>query len=428
MGGKWRQTTLGEIAAPTKSAFVDGPFGSALPASEYTSVGIPVIRGGNLSLGLERFFDGGYVYISESTAERLSRALCVPGDIVFTKKGTIGQTGIIPEHGLHRRFLISSNQMKLTVDSEKAVPLFVYYAVSSPASRAKIIQDASVTGVPKINLTYLRQFPIDLPSLSEQRAIAHILGTIDDKIELNRRMNETLEAMARALFKSWFVDFDPVRAKAQGQTPAGMDPATAALFPSEFQDSELGEIPKGWSPATASSIAKLTSGKRPNSRFKERTPASPVPLYGGGGVMAYVPEPLYSTAILLTGRVGTLGLLFRVTEPCWPSDNTLVLLPTCGFDFDFLRYHLARVDFASLNRGSTQPLLTQRDLGSQQFVLPPPALRKAFTDVSAPLFARQTANGNETATLRRLRDTLLPRLLSGELSVANAERVVEATA
>ena len=280
----------------------------------------------------------------------------------------------------------------------------------------------------QVTIAHLERHDVSLPNIVEQRAIAHILGTLDDKIELNRRMNDTLEAMARALFKSWFVDFDPVRAKAQGQTPAGMDPATAALFPSEFEHSELGEIPKGWTVDAVSSIARLTSGKRPTSRFNERTPATPVPLYGGGGVMAFVPEPLYSEAILLTGRVGTLGLLFRVTEPCWPSDNTLVLLPTSDFDFDFLRYHLARIDYASLNRGSTQPLLTQRDLGAQQFVLPLPTLRTAFAAATAALFARQTANEKESATLAHLRDALLPRLLSGELSVAQAEEAVEATA
>ena len=108
-----------------------------------------------------------------------------------------------------------------------------------------MLRDASVTGVPKTNVAYLRGFPIPLPPLAEQKAIAHILGTLDDKIELNRRMNETLEAMARALFKSWFVDFDPVRAKAEGRDP-GLPKHLADLFPDSFEESELGEIPKGW--------------------------------------------------------------------------------------------------------------------------------------------------------------------------------------
>ena len=245
MAAEWTHTTLGSIAAKDGYGLVDGPFGSNLPASCYTSDGIPVIRGSNLSLGTTRFRSDEFVFVSGETAKRLERSLCRPLDIVFTKKGTLGQTGFVPNEGPYNLFLLSSNQMKLTVDRRLADPMFVYYFVSSPDSTRKIIQDSEATGVPKTNITYLRDFPIVLPPLSEQRAIAHILATLDDKIELNRRMNETLEAMARALFQSWFVDFDPVRAKAEGRDP-GLPKPIADLFPDSFQDSELGEIPKGW--------------------------------------------------------------------------------------------------------------------------------------------------------------------------------------
>ncbi|MHC5917290.1 MAG: restriction endonuclease subunit S [Nostoc sp.] len=216
-------TTLSVIARKDGRGLVDGPFGSNLPASEYVPVGIPVIRGVNLSLGDVRFKDNEFVCVSDETAKRLERSLCSFEDVIFTKKGTLGQIGIIPRTHRYKKFLISSNQMKLSVDRDIADPLFVYYYLSSAASRKKIIQDSEATGVPKTNLTYLRTFPILLPPLPEQKAIAHILGTLDDKIELNREMNQTLEAMARAIFKSWFVDFDPVRAKMEGRS--GTTPA-----------------------------------------------------------------------------------------------------------------------------------------------------------------------------------------------------------
>ena len=130
----------------------------------------------------------------------------------------------------------------------------MYYWVSSPDSIAKILRDAEATGVPKTNLQYLRTFPVALPPLPEQRAIASILGALDDKIELNRRMNATLEAMARAIFQSWFVDFDPVRAKAEGRE-TGMPAEIAALFPDGFVESELGEIPEGWGLCSIGDIA-----------------------------------------------------------------------------------------------------------------------------------------------------------------------------
>ena len=205
----WQNTTLGLIARQDGYGLVDGPFGSNLPSSDYVQLGIPVIRGSNLSLGTVRFQDEQFVYVSSETAKRLERSLCQSNDIIFTKKGTLGQVGIIPIESRFSRYLISSNQMKLSVDKHIADPLYVYYFVALPASREKIIRDSEVTGVPKTNLAYLRKFPITLPPLPEQQAIAHILGSLDDKIELNRQMNETLEGIVRALFKSWFVDFDP---------------------------------------------------------------------------------------------------------------------------------------------------------------------------------------------------------------------------
>ncbi len=242
----WSKNSLGAIARKDDYGLVDGPFGSNFPASDYTMTGIPVIRGNNLTLGEARFKDEEFVFVSGDTAKRLARSLCRPNDIIFTKKGTLGQTGIVPEDHQYSEFLLSSNQMKLSVDRDVADPLYVYYYVSSPSSREKIVRDAEATGVPKTNLVYLRTFPILLPPLSEQRAIARILGLLDDKIELNRRMNATLEETARAIFQSWFVDFEPVRAKAEGRVPAGLDEATAALFPDGFEDVEGRAVPRGW--------------------------------------------------------------------------------------------------------------------------------------------------------------------------------------
>ncbi len=212
-----------------------------------------------MSLGTNRFDDSAFVFVSDETADRLRRSRCRPLDIVFTKKGTIGQTGLIPEDGKYDRYLISSNQMKLTVNPEVADPLFVYYHVSSRTSREKIRRDSEATGVPKTNLTYLRTFPFRLPPLSEQQAIAEILGALDAKIELNRRMNETLESLARSLFKSWFVDFDPVPAKMDGRPPPGPPPATAALFPDSFEHQNGELIPTGWRSAKLGELSENVS-------------------------------------------------------------------------------------------------------------------------------------------------------------------------
>ncbi len=248
-----------------------------------------------------------------------------------------------------------------------------------------------------------------------------MLGALDDKIELNRRMNATLEAMARALFQSWFVDFDPVRAKLDGRTPSGLELATVALFPDHLENSQLGQIPKGWTVATLDAIATVGSGKRPVGRNDSLSDECNIPLYGGGGRMGYVPSALYEKPILFTGRVGTLGLIFRTAEPSWPSDNTLIVEPQDGF-FDFTYFILKEFELITLNRGSTQPLLTQTDLKSQRFVLPPAAIVNAYAKFSTPIFEQITANESQSSTLATIRDTLLPKLLSGELSIADFEK------
>ncbi|MFZ4682677.1 MAG: restriction endonuclease subunit S [Terrimicrobiaceae bacterium] len=303
---------------------------------------------------------------------------------------------------------------------------YAYYLTVSPEVRAfAISQMTGTSGRQRVPTDALGRIAVPVPPLGEQKAIAAVLGTLDDKIELNRRMNATLEAMARALFQSWFVDFDPVRAKLDGRPPAALDPATAALFPASFQESSLGPIPHGWRAAQLEEIATVGSGKRPEGRGDVLSPECNIPLYGGGGRMGYVPSALYDKPILFTGRVGTLGLIFRTAEPSWPSDNTLIVEPQPEL-FDFTYFVLKGFDLITLNRGSTQPLLTQTDLKRQSLVLPTKDVVKAFADLSEPIFRQMVSNERESRTLASLRDTLLPKLLSGELSVAGVARKPEA--
>jgi type I restriction enzyme S subunit len=381
-------------------------------------------------MGHGRWVDGEFVYVTPQKADSLASNCAKPGDLVFTQRGTLGQVALVPKKGADR-YLISQSQMKVALDPTKADALFLYYVFISAEQQAYIVQNAITTGVPHTNLGILRNTPLTLPPLAEQKAIAAVLGALDDKIELNRRMNATLEAMARALFQSWFVDFDPVRAKLDGRVvssplPVGegqgdgfcLDPATAALFPASFQESALGPIPHGWRAAHLEEIASVGSGKRPEGRCDVLSPECNIPLYGGGGRMGYVPSALYDNPILFTGRVGTLGLIFRTAEPSWPSDNTLIVEPQAGL-FDFTYFVLKGFDLVTLNRGSTQPLLTQTDLKRQTFVLPTKDVVKAFADFSEPIFRQIVSNKRESRTLATLRDTLLPQLLSGEVQIPN---------
>ena len=203
---EWLDATIAAIAASSPNAVVGGPFGSNLVSRDYVPEGVPVIRGQNMRA---RWVTGDFVFVTQEKADSLKANLAQPGDIVLTQRGTLGQVSIAPSSV--PRCLLSQSQMKVTVNRQIADPLFFYYVLSSSEQQDYVRQNAIQTGVPHTNLGILRSTPVPVPPLKEQRAIAHILGTLDDKIELNRRMNATLEAIARALFKSWFVDLGLIR-------------------------------------------------------------------------------------------------------------------------------------------------------------------------------------------------------------------------
>ncbi|MBI2315876.1 MAG: restriction endonuclease subunit S, partial [Betaproteobacteria bacterium] len=267
MAGEWREATVDEIASSARNALVGGPFGSNLVSQDYVDHGVPVIRGQNMG---ERWVTGEFAHVTPAKAESLEANLARPGDIVFTQRGTLGQVSLVPD-GQYERYLVSQSQMKLTVDRQTADPLFFYYVFRSAEQREYVRQHAIQTGVPHTNLGILRATPVPLPPIAEQRAIARILGTLDDKIELNRRMNETLEAIARALFKSWFVDFDPVHARAEGRDP-GRPKHLADLFPDSFGDSEVGEIPGGW---RAGNLGEVAENPRRGVQPSQIEPSTP---------------------------------------------------------------------------------------------------------------------------------------------------------
>ena len=299
MVGKWIETQLDEIAAKSDRAFAMGPFGSNIKAENYRESGIPVIRGTNLGeCGESPFIPRGFVYLTEDKADELRSSTAIPNDIVFVAQGTVGKVGIVPTDTPYRRFILSQNLMKVTVNPERADARFVFYYYRSYLGQHEIMSRVNPTGVPCISkpLTSLRQFHIRMPSdIHEQRAIAHILGALDDKIELNRNRNQTLEGIAQALFKSWFVDFDPVRAMAENRN-TGLPKHIADLFPDLFENSEIGEIPKGWDVTPLSELINLTKGVSYSSSELVESDTALVTLKSfarGGG---YRPEGLKSFA------------------------------------------------------------------------------------------------------------------------------------
>ena len=445
MSSEWKLYSLEEISAGGKLGMVDGPFGSNLPESLYTKDGVPVIRGSNLTKGKERFRDHEFVYVSDETAQKLSRSLCVPGDIVFTKKGTLGQIGFVPS-GKYPRYLISSNQMRMRVEPSIADAEFVYYYLAQPISIEKVIRDSEHTGVPKINLAYLRGFPIRLPSLNSQRHITAVLRALDDRIALLRETNATLEAIAQALFKSWFVDFDPVHAKARGEQPEALPERLAALFPDSFEESPLGLVPSGWRAGVLGDLAMLN----PESWSAKTHPATVayVDLANAkDNVIAEITEYTFDEApsrarrVLREGDtiVGTVrpgNRSFAHINHAGPnltgSTGFAVLRPKLKESTEFV-YLVATADssiefLAHLADGGAYPAVRPEVVSSLECVVPEAQVLRGFHEVAAPIFAKVAANHQQAQTLATLRDTLLPRLISGQLRLPEAEAEAEAEA
>ena len=213
-GSEWRLTTIDDISEKVAM----GPFGSSIKVSTFVPHGVPIISGQHLH-GSRVDDSPGYNFISTDHARRLENSNVKRGDVIFTHAGNIEHVAYIPEDSTFDKYVVSQRQFYIRCDRSKVLPEFIMSYFKSPEGQHKLLANSSQVGVPAIAqpVSYLRSVEIPVPPMSEQRAIAHILGTLEDKIELNRRMNETLEAMARALFKSWFVDFDPVRAKMEGR-------------------------------------------------------------------------------------------------------------------------------------------------------------------------------------------------------------------
>lgn len=434
----FKQVRLNEIAAGGGGGLVDGPFGSNLPATAYVDFGVPVIRGSNLSKGRFRFRDEGFVFVSQETADKLSRSACQPGDIIFTKKGTLGQVGIVPFNSF-QRYLLSSNQMRLRVDNGLANPEYVYYALACPDAIDKVIRESEHTGVPKINLEYIRQFPILLPDRATQNEVALFLRAIDERLQLFEATNTTLESIARAIFKSWFIDFDPVRAKVEDRDPDGMDEATAALFPSEFAESELGLIPKGWQPGTFGDIAiNYRRQVRPEDLAHvvtyiglEHMPRRSIAVNEAG-----TSEGLESGKFLFERDdilFGKLRPYFHKVglAPCSGvcSTDILVLRPSATAFHAFVAMHAsseAMIEYTTrLSNGAKMPRTSWHDVAAFRVALPPKDIADAFAKLAKGMFERIYANIEAARTLGELRGTLLPRLISGKLTIPEAEELVQ---
>ena len=430
MAGEWEQINFGDCAQHVSDVVQPQQMAERTPY-----------------IGLEHIVEGGLQLNGQADASEATSAKTRfrRGDVLFGKLRPYFRKVVRPKFDGICSTDIWAVRAKNGVDQG-----FLFYRMASQEFVDKSMGASTGTRMPRADWGFLSKWEIPLPPLAEQKAIAAVLGALDDKIELNRRMNATLEAMARALFQSWFVDFDPVRAKLDGCPPAGLDPATAALFPASFQDWPLGHIPTGWAVKPVGEVVECVGGGTPSTKESKywevgvhhwTTPKdfsslqAPILLdtdrkLTDAGIAKISSGLLPAGTLLLSSRapVGYLAIAAMpvginqgfIAMKCNERASNYFMLNWCQTNMAEIESRATGTTFAEISKQNFRPI---------PVVLPSKELVTAFTAKVAPLYKQITANLHQSRTLATLRDTLLPKLLSGELRVTNAvEHASEAIA
>ena len=381
----------------------------------------------------------------------MNRGLPEPGDVIMTTQAPLGEIAQLD----NRKVALGQRLITLRGKPDVLNNTYLKFAMQAAFVQNQLKARSTGTTVLGISQRELREVEIPLPPLSEQCRIAHILGTLDKKIELNRQMNETLEATARTIFKSWFVNFDPVKAKVEGRKPACMDTETAALFPPAFQDSPLGKIPAGWAVEKIGNLVEIVKGRSYRSSELIESDVALVTLKsirrGGGyrpnGLKPYTgkynPEQVITPGELVVSYTDVTQEAEVVGRPAIVRGAEKYQTLVASLDLGIIRplkstvsiwflYCLFREQHFQSHiygyaDGTTVLHLHKDGVPNYQFALPPKKIRSLFDSVAEPLFAKIESNENESRTLTQTRDTLLPKLLSGEIRVDDAAKMLEVT-
>ena len=344
------------------------------PKSEYYNTeknGYPFLQG-------NRTF--GFKYPTFDTYTTVATKFAKAGDVIMSVRAPVGALNITPVDMCLGRG-VCSLRMKNGNQS------FLFYMMKYYVSHLLKRESGTVFG--SVNMNDINGLEVDIPEdVEKQKRIARYLEMIDDKIELNNVVNNNLEQQVSILYQSWFEDFEITN----------------------------GVCPENWSYQELSTIADIASGKRPPVKSDICNQETPISIVGAASVMGFTSEANQTDKILVTGRVGTHGVIQRFNTPCWTSDNTLVI--TSPY-YEFTNQILHRIDYSSMNRGSTQPLITQGDMKKVVVLVPDEHTLAKFEEFAGSLMAKWEANNNENVKLASLRDTLLPKLISGEVDVSD---------
>lgn len=399
----WEIVSLDQVKSDERKALISGPFGSNISAKYFTPLGVPVIRGNNLSLDVfTKFKDTGFVFVSDEKAEELGTWAEVD-DIIFTAVGTLGQIGLISPNQNYPRYIISNKQIRLRLDHGKVIPQFVYYWLASELMQEVIVQRNTGSSVPLINLGVVKNLLMPLPPLPEQKVIVSVLSSLDDKIDLLHRQNKTLEEMAETLFRQWFIE----------------------------------EVEEDWDDVTISNLIEVRDGTHDSPKQASIGFPLVTSKHIGNWVLNFescylISEVDYEkvnsrsqveTFDILMSMIGTLGRTYLEFGSVSYAIKNIGLFKTSRnpqwkyFIYLWLNSSLGKQFIDEHKSGSTQEYLSLGSLRSIQFKKPPTDVLKQFNGLVDDMFQKIYANINQIQTLEKLRDTLLPKLMSGEVRV-----------
>lgn len=381
--------------------------------------------------------DGGSVLfgqaqrINDKARQRIRKGVGAPGDVLLSHKGTVGKVAYVDDDAPP---FVCSPQTTFwrSTDLRRIDRRYLYAFLSSREFQQQLDARKGETDMaPYVSLTAQRQLLLTLPDIAQQRAIGELLGALDDKIALNRRMNHTLEATAAALFRSWFVDFDPVVAKAEGRRGLGVSDTVISLMPPNLIDSPTGVIPSGWHIQTLGEHTSFSNSKRVPIASSERIQRrGPFPYHGAAGVVDHIDAFIFDGVYLLVGEDGSVtrddgtAVTQYVWGKFWVNNHAHVCQGKGAVSTEHLYLHFQFEPVSPFVTGAVQPKLSQGRLKTMPFLFPGDPVCQAFAELVQPLFARMRASADESRTLAALRDTLLPQLLSGAIRLRDAERAV----
>ena len=382
-----------------------GPFGSDVKKEFYVDNGVPILNGSNLQ-GFKLQEDS-FGYLTKEKADSLKKCNAHRGDIIVTHRGTLGQIVYVPVNSKYDRYVISQSQFRFRCKADFVDVQYLVYYFHTREGQYKILANASQVGVPALAraTSTFRLIDIKLPPLDDQRRIASILSSLDRKIELNNKINADLEEMAQAIFKNWFVDFEPFKN-------------------GKFVDSELGMIPEGWKVGTLFDIAEIFDKKRKPLSGNVREKMDKIyPYYGATSCMDYVDDYIFDGIYTLIGEDGSVvkenGLPYMqyVWGKMWVNNHAHILQGKNGYSTEMIHALLSITNIKFLVTGAVQAKLSQGNMQKILVAIPPKNVLDEIRPVIDNLYSKIRINTDENSRLSLLRDTLLPRLMSGELEV-----------